>query len=49
MSHEFLPTYSLVRPKPVPDPEALQRAIAHVGSDFPAVGAWLYAGQVSAS
>jgi hypothetical protein len=49
VSHEFLPTYALDRAALThqPDPDALGRAILHVGSDFPAVGAFLCAGWIA--
>jgi hypothetical protein len=48
MTHEHLPhTYALVRPAPAPDPDALARAVMHVGSDFPGVGSFLTAGWIA--
>lgn len=49
MTHQFLPTQDVPRsrPQPIPDPEALARAFAHVGPEFPAVGVFLCTGWMS--
>lgn len=49
MTHKHLPpTYPLARPRPVTTAD-LARALERVGGDFPAVGAVLYGGWVSAA
>lgn len=47
MTHEHIPSYALVRPHSDPDPDALARAVAHVGADFPCVGTFLATGWMS--
>jgi hypothetical protein len=50
MSHRYLNTYPLERPRPqLADPTLLARAVEKSGPDFPAVGAVLYAGTVAAA
>ena len=47
MTHAYLPSYALVRPEPIPDPDALGRAVLQVGADFPSVGTFLAAGWIA--
>jgi hypothetical protein len=49
MTHAYLPSYALDRTalsQPT-DPDALGRAVLHVGPDFPSVGVFLATGWVS--
>jgi hypothetical protein len=48
MSHAFIPTQDVPHALThQPDPDALARAVMHVGSDFPSVGTFLAAGWIA--